>query len=408
LKKGLQFGLHALITSANVALTLTVALPAQAQPFSISGTAADTPVKVFTFLATASVSEDSNIFRQPARIAQAETITTGSIGIRLDKPYGQQHFQLEANQSKTSYDRFKYLDFDALNYNGSWFWKSGTRLSGKVTASRAESLAPFQDTLGVGRNVRISQNQAVELDAWMFGGWHLLVGANQSDQKSQQATLINRTPDFRSTSGNAGIKFESRAGNSITVRRTETSGEYLNNPLATQNTDYTEQITETLGEWRFSGYSAISARVGWLDRKNADVTRRNFSGPSSNVSYSWSSGGDFSFTASANRATSPVQDLTSSYREETTFSLAPTWRISGKTSSSLSISSTTGTDKGPSAIPGAQQRKDTSTAATLGINWTATRTVSVNASVQRLQRDSTLAVANYDATIARVGASLAF
>lgn len=379
--------------------------PALAQ----SENAMDTPFKALIVVVGGSVTYDSNVFRNPGLLIkpQSDTITSGQIGLRLDKPYALQHFQLDITQSYTRYDKFKYLDFDALNYSGAWTWKLGTRVSGKLSASRTESLAPFEDTLSFRRNVRINQNQAFDLDGWLVDGWHLLLGVSQADQKSEQ-NLLNREPDFRSTSGNIGIKYLTRAGNSLTVRRQTTDGEYIDRPVGLADNGYTEDRSELIASWKVSGTSALNGSLGWVERTNNDITRRDFSGPSSNLSYSLTPAGKLSLTIAASRQTSPLQDLTASYREQDTLSVTPTWHIRDKTSAYVRLSYQTSKDKDILIPLPSGPRSDTTSTAAVGMDWLATPKLTFNASVQRQQRTSTSALAEYESTVARINASFAF
>lgn len=374
-----------------------------------TGTALDSPFKALSVIVGGSVTYDTNLFRNPGILInpQSDTITSANIGLRLDQPYAQQRFQLDITKSYTRYDKFNYLDFEALNYSGAWNWKLGTRLSGKLSASRSESLAPFEDTLSFRRNLRISQNQAFDLDAWMLDGWHLLLGVSQADQKSDQ-NLLNREPDFRSTSANGGIKYVTRAGNSISVRRQTTDGEYINRPIGTADNGYTEALSELIADWKLNGSSSLTGSLGWLDRTNNDITQRDFSGPSSSLSYSWTPVGKLSLSFTAARQTTPLQDLTASYREQDSLSLTPTWRISDKTSAYLQLSYQESNDRGILIALPSGPRRDTTSTATLGVGWLATRTLTFNANVMRTQRTSTNILAEYDAIVARINASLAF
>lgn len=371
--------------------------------------AMDTPFKALIVVVGGSVTYDSNLFRNPGLLTQpqSDTITSGQVGLRFDKPYALQHFRLDITQSYTRYNKFKYLDFDALNYSGAWTWKLGTRVSGKLSASRAESLAPFEDTLGFGRNVRINQNQAFDLDGWIVDGWHLLLGVSQADQKSEQ-NLQNREPDFRSTSGNLGVKYLTRAGNSITVRRQSTDGEYIDRPVGMADNGYTEDLSELSADWKLSGTSALNGRLGWLERTNNDITRRNFAGPSSSLTYSWKPPGKLSLSITASKQTSPLQDLTASYREQDSLAVTPTWRIRDKTSAYLRLSYQTSNDRGILIPLPSGPRSDTTSTAAVGMDWSATPKLTFNASVQRQQRTSTSVLAEYESTVARINASFAF
>ena len=95
----------------------------------------------------ASVSHDSNFFREPGllRDPQSETITTGFLGLRIDKPYAQQRFLLDATATAYRYDKFSYLDFDGLDYLAAWDWRLTSHLSGRLSAARTETPTQFQD-----------------------------------------------------------------------------------------------------------------------------------------------------------------------------------------------------------------------------------------------------------------------
>ncbi len=398
-----------LLASACFGIIITAASwTALAQSVSSSETSTDNPLKVFTVLVDSSVTSDSNLFRRSEALAQSDTITTGKLGFRFDKPYGQQHFQIEVAKTLTKYEKFSYLDFDAINYNGAWLWHLGPRISGKLSASRSESLAPFEDTLGTQRNVRISQNQAFDLDGQISGGWHLLLGTAQNDQKSEQSNVLNRAPDFRSTSANAGVKYQTKAGNTITARWQTTDGEYINNPIGALNTDYTENLSDIEFAWKISGNSTINARLGWLERDNADITRRSFSGPSSSLNYSWTPAGKLGLTLTAARKASPLQVIGASFKEDSSIAISPTWRTSDKTNTYMTYSYQKSEDQASGAPLLTPLREDVTQTLTLGMNWSAMQKLTINASVQQLQRTSNVVFADYDGTIARISASLAF
>lgn len=402
-----RWRLAIIITSVAVALAPPTVLAQSAAPTGTTTT--DSPFKDLSVVVGGSVTYDSNLFRNPGLLIkpQSDTFTNAYVGLRFDKPYALQRFQIDITQSYTRYDKFSYLDFDALNYSGAWSWKLGTRVSGKLSASRTESLAPFEDTLGFGRNVQISQNQAFDLDAWMVDGWHLLLGVSQADQKSEQ-NLLNRTPDFRATSANLGVKYLTRAGNSITVRRQATDGEYIDRPIGTADNGYTEDLSELRVDWKLSGTSSLNGSLGWLERTNNDITRRDFSGPSSSLGYSWTPPGKLSLSIAASRQTSPLQDLTASYREQDTLSVVPTWRIREKTSAYLRLSYQTSKDKDILIPLPSGPRSDTTSTVAVGVDWSATRKLTINASLQREQRTSTSALAEYESNVAKINALFAF
>jgi exopolysaccharide biosynthesis operon protein EpsL len=397
------------LTGAVIAMA-SAATPAWSQVAASNGSSNGTAeypfLKDLTLVAGGGVTSDSNLFRRPT--AQSETISNGYIGLRLDKSHGQQQVQLDVTQTVTRYGKFKYLDFDSLSYSGAWNWRLGKHFSGKLSASRNESLSPFEDTAaGIGRNVRISQNQAFDLDNWITDGWHLLLGVSQSDQKSEQ-NLQSRTPDFKSVNASAGIRYQTRAGNSLTLRRQSTDGEYINAPVGASQSDYTENLNEISADWKLSAASSLNGRLGWLDRDNKDPARRDFSGKSSSLSYNWNPGGKLALAVSVSSRASPLQDLTASHRQDETLAVSPSWQISEKTSAFLRLSQQKSTDQGVLvALPGGPRRDTTNTSAA-GLDWAVSRKLSVNISLERQERRSNNAISNFEATIGRIGATLAF
>lgn len=382
--------------------------PAQAQSLvpEMTTTTAESPFKPLSVFTGVTVSHDSNVFRQPS--ARSDTITSGYIGLRLDKAYSRQQFLLTVVQRATRYDRLSDLNYDGTDYDGNWNWQAGKRFNGKLSASRTQSLVPFNDTLGTGRNVRITQNQAFDLDGLIDGGWHGLLGLSQSEQKSERSTL-SRTPDFRASNLSAGIKYLTRAGNSVTARQQTTRGEYTNSPVgASPTSDYTEDLSEISAEWQLNGVSALNGRVGWLTRNNKDPARRNFSGPTSSISHAWTPGGKFSLTTAITQKTTPLQDLNASYREENSLSISPAWRVTDKTSTYLRVSYAKSDDRDVIRPLPTGPRRDTLSTAIIGLDWAATRTLKFNASVEYQQRSSNIALADYTATIARIGATLTY
>ncbi len=366
----------------------------------------DSPFKALTVLTSASVSSDSNVFRGP--VAQSDTITTGRLGLRWDQPWAQQRIQLEATKTFTRYDKFTNLDFDGFNYNGAWFWRLGTRLSGKLSGSRSEDLTPFDSTLSNQRNKRITENQALDVDAIVSGGWHLLLGTSKSNQRSEQNALLNRTPDFDAINGNIGVKYETRAGNSVGAQWTKTDGEYTNNSIAALNTSYTENLGELTFDWKLTGSSTINGRAGWLNRDNESPLRGDFSGPSGSVSYAWVSGGKLGVTMGAAIRTMPLQLLTANSVEESSVFLTPTWQLSPKSSVYMTLSYLDSKDKSDTPAIAIPLRHDTTESSLVGMRWSATRTLSIDASVEHRQRKSNIRLAEYDATVARINAALAF
>jgi exopolysaccharide biosynthesis operon protein EpsL len=359
-----------------------------------------------------SVSHDSNFFRDPGllRDPQSETVTTGYLGLRIDKPYAQQRFLLDATATAFRYDKFSYLNFNALDYRAAWDWRLTSRLSGMLSAARSETPTQFQNSSGQQSNVTITENYVFSLDGWLFGGWHLLLGAPQSNRTSEQSALSNQ-PDFRQSSGEAGVRYLFQSGSEIVALRRRIEGnqdsQLVNNVIVVSTENYQEDQSELRGTWNLSPQSVFTGRATYLDRRYDQTPQNDFHGTAGELGYTWLPTSKLNVRLAATRTIVPWQgSLSSNYRVSNSLSIAPTWQATARTSMYMSLQRTY--DDYPSSSTAVPERKDTTSIATLGLNWLALRNLSVGASVQRQQRSSNDPSAEYDATVARVSASLLF
>lgn len=371
-------------------------------------TAAWEEPRYFDVVVGGSLSNDSNLFKRPT--PESDTISSGYVGLRMDKSYLQQRFHFNVTETTNRFDKNTQLNFNSLNYMGAWIWKLGTRMSGTISASRSETLAPFELTSGTQRNILISENRAINTDYWVSGPWYALAGFSQADQKSDQA--IQTQPDFRSVSGNAGIRYVTPSGNSISALWRSTQGNYRNQfvvPVSVTNSDYREDQSELSAIWRLSGNSAVTGRLAWLERDNGDVTQHDFAGPSTNISYNWTPAGRLSVNVSANWATGALQDPSFSYTSTDTLSFAPTWRASDKTRLYFRLERSNLQYKGSGTVPATgPARRDTTYNTQVGVDWSPMRNVSLGARLQRQVGSSNTPGIEYDATIGSVNAALMF
>lgn len=388
---------------------LLVAICVLTSGFSVRPADAD-EYDALNFVLGGTVTSDSNVFRRPDSLGpQSDTISTGYVGLRVDKPYAQQRFQLDVTRTTSHYDRFSDLDFDATSYRGAWLWHLTPRVSGTLRAERTESLASFEETLGAQRNVRTTDNRVFNLDATIFGGWHMLLGVSTSKQSSEQAFQFQ--PDFRNVSKELGIRYVARSGSSVTVTRRSIDGNYLNSVFDPANSGidgFREDENEFGANWLLSGRSTLSGRLAWVERRHDNFTQRDFSGLAGDLGYIWTPTGKLSLTFSARRSIRPFQDLFSTYVVESALSFAPTWRIGERTSVRMRLEQIQSDFRGGAVAPPGGFRSDTARNILLGADWLPLRSVTLGATLQHQRRSSNELLADYDATIAGVRASLMF
>ena len=359
----------------------------------------------------ASVSHDSNFFRDPGllRDPQSEIITTGYVGLRIDKPYAQQRFLLEATATAYRYQNFSYLNFNGLSYLAAWYWSLTPRLTGTLSAGQTVTPTQYQDTFGQQSNVTTTENYVFNMDGWLFGGWHVLLGVSQSSTTSEQSALSNQ-PDYDQFSGEVGVRYLFGSGSEIAAVRRRIEGDQdsqlINNVIVVSTENYNEDQSELRGIWNLSPQSIFTGRATYLDRRYDQAPQNDFHGTAGELGYNWLPTSKLSLRLAATRNIAPWQgSLSSNYRVSNTYLIAPTWQITVKTGVYMSLQRTY--DNYPSTTVNTE-RKDTTDIAALGLNWRALRNLSVGANLQYEQRSSNNPLVEYDATVARVSASLSF
>lgn len=372
---------------------------------------------------TTSIMWDANMFRLPdsapdPQLAQgipgkSDRITTTTLGLRIDKAYAQQRFQLDASQTATRYANFTFLDRDAFHYDGAWLWSLTPRISGKLSADHSESLIPFTDLTRPVPNFRATDNRTFNLDAWLFGGWHVLAGATNTDVKTTQVFLAQ--PSYNSNTAEVGLKYLAGSGNLITATTRSTRGTN-NNPgqaLDLVNfiaNEFRVRENELKTTWILSGKSTLNGRIARLDRHNEGLSQRDFSGTNGELGYIWLGRGGQQLNFSASRNVMPwTADTQASYRVDDRLSLSQSLLISNRITMRMSAYRLVSDFLGPVAPLTGPPRRDTLRSAQLAVDWSPpVRNLLLTGSVQRDRRSSSAAGFDFDDTIAMLSASLAF
>jgi exopolysaccharide biosynthesis operon protein EpsL len=362
------------------------------------------------FVLGSSLRYDDNLFRlpenqNPAAISgksdRSERSVATYAGIRLDKAYSLQRFQLNATATAYRYQTYDQLDFTGREYTAAWLWSVTPRLTGVLAAERSERQTDFADFRGLtGENRQINESRRVQADWWATGGWHLLAGASTID--STNDTAFTAVGSSRQDNTEYGLRYVSAADNSIALVRRDGRGEYTGrilDPTTQLDTGYDKSETELRAIWQASGKSNFDARLGHLERKHDHFPARDFSGNAGRVIYTWLPTGKLRVRLEALRDLVSFQESAHSYYISRYASLQPSWQVTAKTGLRLRLDMNKRDYRGP-IIPVTELREDTIRTAQLGIDWRPWRALLLDAYVTREKRTSNLAGLDYRANIA--------
>ena len=407
-----------IVMAAHCWLLGSAPLPALAQdyPPTAYGLRTGTPGElqrddVLGFYVGASVSHDSNLFRVSGLVQgpQSDTIGTGYVGLRVDQPYAQQRIRLDAAVTAYRYDRFSYLDFNALDYRAAWDWHLTPRISGSLSADRRETPTQFENQVGFQSNVRTTENYRFDVDGLITGGWHVIAGLGHGSSQGE-TTVAQSEPTYRQDVVDAGARYVFKSGTSAAMLWRRSKGtqddRFQNGIIVPVSENYVQDDVEFRGTWLVSAKSTLSGRVTYLDRRYDQAPLRDFAGTAGAFSYRWRPTSTFDVRFSATRVIAPWQSLFSAYRTRNAFSLIPGWRPTTKTRLSIGLRRTY--DDYPTAVSGLPDRKDTTDDALLSAEWSPTRSLSITASVFREVRSSNFALEGYNTTVGQIGARFDF
>jgi exopolysaccharide biosynthesis operon protein EpsL len=372
------------------------------------------------FSAGAAVMFDDNLFRLPDS-EKSDRILTTNAGIKIDKPYALQRFQVDANVVDNRYDSYSYLDYTAFNYRAAWLWQLTPNIKGTISADQKQVLNSFADFLGFNnqltrtRNIQTNENRIFDVDALIGGGWHLLGGV--SELRSRNSVTFDAVGDFIQAGANIGIKYVAPSENSIALVQRAYNGDYQGRVLDVANqfdTGFRQRETEAQLQWRLTGKSLIDARLGYVDREHDNFSSRDYDGATGRLAYNWQPTGKLAITTSLARNIYSFQQAFNSYYVADTFAISPTWHVTAKTSLNLRYDFSHRDYRG-AIDPLAEHRKDNVQSLMLSADWKPLRTVTVTGALRHEMRSSSFDNANsvngdleYDANSATISAQLLF
>lgn len=348
---------------------------------------------------------DSNVLHSPD--ARSERIGAYYIGASVDKPYAQQRFRLEATASAYRYDNFSYLDFEALNYLGTWTWQFTPRIGGALSATRTEELADYSDFRNPGvLNVRTTETFLASADAWVFGGWHLTGGLTRL--QNRYSVAFTAEGNYRADGFEAGVRWVARSANYLGFNLRSLDGRYERaaDPVAQLDDGFERREAEALALWRLGGKLLLDGRLAHVEYRSNNFAERDFSGIAGGVRAVWAATGRLALNAQFARTIEPWSETRASHRVDGRLTIGAAWEMAARTTLRLDASRTDTDFRDP--LPGfaGALRRDVLRTVQLEAEWRALRNLSLKAAVQRYEQSSNDAPANYRGNLVSLGLSL--
>jgi exopolysaccharide biosynthesis operon protein EpsL len=362
-----------------------------------SSTAWADPEDTFSLRAGAGVMRDSNVFRAPEEREASDEIKNTAFGFVFDKEYSLQRFKVDAMLTDYRYENHSYLDYTGKDYGALWAWQMTPRLHGNLTYRRTESLNSYLDYVATvperRRNIRTNITRRFDAEWEATPAIHV-VGA-VAGTELDNSLLFLQEDSFTSRTTEAGLKFVSPAGNSLTCVGRSIDGEFdrdMNPALLTDS-----GFTQTESECRFStslfGKTKADGRLAYVDREYDNFSERNFDGLVGHLALTWMLTDKTSVLFRASRALNPFTEARnttssySSYYESTNYYIGPVWNATEKIRVTLGAGREHRNYAG-TIVNGTPMRDDVIKSARISVDWTLRDYVSFSLGYNRQRRDS--------------------
>jgi exopolysaccharide biosynthesis operon protein EpsL len=343
---------------------------------------------------------DDNLFRLPDGVTpdvvpgeteRGDQATLTGVGLKFDKVYSLQRFIVSANLLRYDYQNYSYLDFTARNGSANWIWSATPDLTGHLLFNRTDTLNSFADFNAFDqRNIDTNENRRFDAD-WNLGGALHLTGAIY--QLVQTNTVpVFELEDVRINSIEAGLNYQSLAGNSAGFYSRFADGTYLDRTLDffdKLDTQFTEREAGLRINYAVDGQTSLFGQIGVLSRQHEHFGDRNFHGVVGDLSWTWIFTGRTSALFTATRSLGNYEADNSSYVFTNRYTLGPVYQVTDKTSVSVRLSSTEYRFGGP-IIPTTVLRDDHTHAILLTGQWQPVQTVGLTATYTHANRYSSL------------------
>ena len=375
-----------------------------------------------TFNAAAGWTHDDNLFRVASN-PQSDTIRRLTLGTVIDVPVSLQRLSVEATVSDNHYQHFSHLDYVGGRAKGAWNWRIGDRLFGDAGYEYNRIIADFGDLQSQSRDLITQETPFFSINYALTPEWQLIGQLARSD--TEHDNTARNSLDSHVNTESAGVQYTTGANNTVGFRVRQSDANYPNREsialidaqgnsignVQQVNNGYREQEASIFTTWNLSGVSLITARLGHTQRKHDELSSRNFSGATGDLTYHWVPSEKTSIDVNAYRQIRSSDDLSASYVLFRGIAIAPVWKVSPLIALKLrSMREFRSYDGAPSlALDNGAPRKDSFQSTQISMTYTPPiRNTEIVIAIETGKRDSNMNTFDYSYKLASGQIKLSF
>jgi exopolysaccharide biosynthesis operon protein EpsL len=280
--------------------------------------------------AGATYAYDDNLFRIPTSQSNgsptSDTSWTREAGLAFDRVYSRQHITANIDVSKTTFDRFNFIDYDGKDAAVNWNWGVTNDFTGNIGIIYSQSLTPFTQFHLAELNLRDQKIENVDGTWHLTPSWQIFGSLNNYELNYD---LLSQQPGNREIhTDNVGFNYVSAQGNTIGLVAQREEGvfpvEQLIGPYFINN-NYTQDELRGSLDWMISGLTHIEFLGGWARRSYGEFAERDVSGPSVRLLATYIATGKTNINMNVWRDIDESDNLTIQYSIDKGVSITPIW-----------------------------------------------------------------------------------
>jgi hypothetical protein len=308
----------------------------------------------FSINALAAESYDSNLFRLPADAGdlgqligpgsrREDYITRVSVGATAQRALGNQALVLDLDVDDNRYRYNGFLDNVSGHGKLRWNWSIASVLTGQVGADYARALTSFANNKVFAKDLLDTQGYFVNANYHLRSGWALTFGARHA--RSSHSVELQQINDSNSTSGSAGVMYESGSGNVVGAEYRYSAASYPHDVVsAGGNFDrrYRENTWDGYVEDALTAKLQLQASGGYLKHRYPDdrgtAFSPDFSGAVWNLALQYQPTGNTSIAVAEQRQLRAYLDSESDYFVSDGVTFSPSWTATDRLKFALKYS----------------------------------------------------------------------
>lgn len=359
---------------------------------------------------------DSNLFRladnESPGFPRDERYSVLSAGLNVDWKPGRQEIVANATKTRVRYNRNTMYDSDGNDYQATWNWQLGNRLSGNAGASESLSQSKF-DSVGLVNN-QVTRKRRFGRAEWAFHPrWRIGGGIETADYANSASSLASQ--DAQTQARDVVLRYYTPKGSKLGVQVRRIDAEFPNPQcvssffgicLEVADNSYKQTEYNLLGDWSVSGKLKVHGQAGWVNRQYENVLRGNyffvpqlkerpdFSGYSGRMSADWYATGKTLLSVSLYQELGSALDINASSVLKKGVSVNGVWLMREKWRMNVGAAYENRDFKGDLGTT-QMQRNDDTFGESLSVSYAPIQAVSVDVGVSAGRRNSNISVEEY-------------